>query len=341
MVSPLNAQGRAIVEKLGGVWTPQGGMCHCPAHDDCTPSLSVRVGDRALLFKCFAGCDTRDVLRIVRAIDRGALQSIATHSPPGSPPTSWNLRRAHNLWHSSIPLVGTIGENYLRRRGIEQIPSSIRFHPRAPLGSGRKATFRPAMIAAVRERRQIVAVHRTFFALNAPRIADDLPDSRLMLGRPRQGAVMLAPATDILGLAEGLETAISAMNLLDIPVWATLGSERLHNIALPSGVAQLILLPDNDRAGRRAVTKALAAYEHPARIIQTIWPPMGMNDWNDVHRMEGSGGGMGGERGPDGQVSLARRYIDEPASHPRSRGEPHQIAVQCPQGQRPRRRCPA
>ncbi|WP_420853322.1 DUF7146 domain-containing protein [Sphingobium estronivorans] len=136
-------------------------MCHCPAHDDCTPSLSVRVGDRALLFKCFAGCDTRDVLRIVRAIDRGALQSIATHSPPGSPPTSWNLRRAHNLWHSSIPLVGTIGENYLRRRGIEQIPSSIRFHPRAPLGSGRKATFRPAMIAAVRERRQIVAVQQT------------------------------------------------------------------------------------------------------------------------------------------------------------------------------------
>ncbi|WP_240334415.1 toprim domain-containing protein, partial [Sphingobium estronivorans] len=146
-------------------------------------------------------------------------------------------------------------------------------------------------------RRQIVAVHRTFFALNAPRIADDLTDSRLMLGRPRQGAVMLAPATDMLGLAEGLETAISAMTLLDIPVWATLGSERLHRIALPSRVTRLILLPDNDQAGQRAVAKALVAYEYPGRIIQTIWPPMGMNDWNDVHRMEGSGGRNGWREG--------------------------------------------
>lgn len=290
MASLLDAQGRRIVERLGGIWTPQGGMCHCPAHDDRTPSLSVRVGDRALLFKCFAGCDTRDVLRIVRAIDRGALQSIAGHSPPGSPPTSGNLRCAHDLWHSSIPLAGTIGENYLRSRGIEQLPSSIRFHARTPLGSGKNVIFRPAMIAAVRERRQIVAVHRTFFTLNGPKIADDLPDSRLMLGRPRQGAVMLAAATDILGLAEGLETAMSAMTLLEIPVWATLGSERLHRIALPSQVRRLILLPDNDRAGRRAVAKAVVAYEHPGRIIQTIWPPMGMNDWNDVHRVEGSGG---------------------------------------------------
>lgn len=290
MTSLLDAQGRRIVEKLGGVWTPQGGMCRCPAHDDQTPSLSVRVGNRALLFKCFAGCDTRDVMRMVGAIDLGALQPTAMRSATGLPPSaSWNQRRAQEIWQSTIPLAETIGQDYLLGRGIVHIPSAIRFHSRTPLGNGRKVIFRPAMIAAVRERRQIVAVHRTFFALNAPRIADDLPDSRLMLGRPRQGAVMLAPATDMLGLAEGLETAISAMALLDIPVWATLGSERFHNITLPSRVTRLILLPDNDRAGQLAVVKATAAYESPGRIIRTIWPPLGMNDWNDVHRLEGSG----------------------------------------------------
>ncbi|WP_237230108.1 MULTISPECIES: toprim domain-containing protein [Sphingobium] len=101
---------------------------------------------------------------------------------------------------------------------------------------------------------------------------------------------MLAPATDTLGLAEGIETAISAMALLDIPVWATLGSERLHNIALPSRVTRLILLPDNDRAGQLSAAKALIAYQDPGRMVQTIWPPMGMNDWNDVHKMEGKWG---------------------------------------------------
>jgi transposase len=31
-------------------------MCCCPAHDDRTPSLSVTLGRKAILFHCFAGC---------------------------------------------------------------------------------------------------------------------------------------------------------------------------------------------------------------------------------------------------------------------------------------------
>ena len=39
-VSPtsLEAQSREIVERLGGAWQRNGGMCRCPAHDDRTPS---------------------------------------------------------------------------------------------------------------------------------------------------------------------------------------------------------------------------------------------------------------------------------------------------------------
>src|SRR3546814_3712725 len=49
----LEAIGSEIVKRLGGVWKPGGAMCRCPAHADRSPSLSVRVGDHALLFKCF------------------------------------------------------------------------------------------------------------------------------------------------------------------------------------------------------------------------------------------------------------------------------------------------
>lgn len=36
----------------------------CPAHDDGSPSLSVREGrDGRVLLKCFAGCPTENVLR--------------------------------------------------------------------------------------------------------------------------------------------------------------------------------------------------------------------------------------------------------------------------------------
>src|SRR3546814_1702262 len=52
---------------------------------------------------------------------------------------------------------------------------------------------------------------------------------------------------------------ISAMILLGIPVWAALGNERIPRIATPDSVSRLILLPDNDRAGRLAVPLAMKA----------------------------------------------------------------------------------
>ncbi|CCW16725.1 hypothetical protein EBBID32_10630 [Sphingobium indicum BiD32] len=112
-----------------------------------------------------------------------------------------------------------------------------------------------------------------------------------MLGRPGQGAVILAPANDTLGLAEGIETALSAILLLDIPVWATLGNERLAHIAIPDTVTRLILLPDNDRGGRIGAAKATDAYAMPGRTIEVLWPPQGFNDWNDALRAGGKGVG--------------------------------------------------
>ena len=35
----------------------------CPGHDDRNRSLSVKQADGKLLVKCFAGCDTADILK--------------------------------------------------------------------------------------------------------------------------------------------------------------------------------------------------------------------------------------------------------------------------------------
>ena len=49
---------REIVRALGGRWHGGYGVCRCPAHDDRSPSLSVKDGhDGQLLAKCHAGCD--------------------------------------------------------------------------------------------------------------------------------------------------------------------------------------------------------------------------------------------------------------------------------------------
>ncbi|GLJ00215.1 hypothetical protein Sbs19_40320 [Sphingobium sp. BS19] len=77
----LEAIGSDIVKRLGGVWKPGGAMCLCPAHADRSPSLSVRVGDHALLFKCFGGCDTREAGTDDLATE---LKASRTHRQPCS-----------------------------------------------------------------------------------------------------------------------------------------------------------------------------------------------------------------------------------------------------------------
>lgn len=47
--------------------TGTGHTAKCPAHDDKHASLSVSEGNKGILVKCHAGCDTNSVLQ---AIDR-------------------------------------------------------------------------------------------------------------------------------------------------------------------------------------------------------------------------------------------------------------------------------
>ena len=40
-------------------------QCTCSAHNDSKPSLSITEEDNKILIHCFAGCDTKDILRAV------------------------------------------------------------------------------------------------------------------------------------------------------------------------------------------------------------------------------------------------------------------------------------
>ncbi len=52
----------AIVRALGG----RHGMCRCPAHEDRSPSLSVRERGKVLV-RCHAGCSQTEVIAALRA----------------------------------------------------------------------------------------------------------------------------------------------------------------------------------------------------------------------------------------------------------------------------------
>lgn len=282
----LDEEGRALVERLGGRWTAGGGLCLCPAHDDRSPSLSVRVGSASLLLHCFAGCTVSEVLRALRAtgqpLGRSPRRARETAPGPRSDAASAPLDRAAlRLWSGARPIAGTPAERYLKRRALCGDSAELRYHHRTPHGPSPLTRFRPALIAAVRDDSGVVAVHRTFLDPRRDALAP-IADPRCGLGRFGRGAVRLGGIAPRIGLAEGIETALSASVLFGLPCWATLGTERFRLVALPPEVKELALFPDNDAGGRRA--EALAREAHADLPIEVHYPRRRGGDWNDVLR---------------------------------------------------------
>ena len=52
-----------LAQRLNARRSGAGWTARCPAHDDRSPSLSIRAGrDGRVLLRCWAGCDTAAVL---------------------------------------------------------------------------------------------------------------------------------------------------------------------------------------------------------------------------------------------------------------------------------------
>lgn len=279
----LADQGRTIVEGLDGRWHVDRGVCCCPAHDDRTPSLSVRIGATSLLLKCFAGCDTLEVIRAIRRaglMDRDRLTTLQDGRSDRRDDDERHRNAAIRLWGQARPVEGTPAERYLRARGLPPPYTQVRFHPRTPLGSGAERLHLPALITAVRDISGVIAIQRTY--LDPSGAKRTMVQPRRTLGRLGSGAVRLVPAGERLGIAEGYETACAAMHLLRLPVWASLGSTRVAHVAIPPSVRTVVLLPDHGRAGVLAESAARATFLAQGLRVETLWPPTWASDWADV-----------------------------------------------------------
>jgi putative DNA primase/helicase len=282
---------RAIARALGGKPTPSGFVCSCPLpthgkrRGDKNPSLSIgSSSDGDLLLHCKAGCNSHDIFIALR--DRGLLGETPERrvKTPPRPTTYFPTdpvepdRRALELWRSARPIEGTLAETYLRARGISSpIPPTLRFLPESEYMPG---VFFPTMIAAVQAAdRRVIAAQLTFLHPSG-RSKAPCATPRKTFGPMGAGAIRLGPAGAVVGLAEGTESALSAMSLFGITVWATLGAQRLGSIRLPSEVDKVILYPDRDETGRRAAQKAAEVYR-ATRFVECKFPADGCNDFND------------------------------------------------------------
>ena len=83
-----------------------------------------------------------------------------------------------------------------------------------------------------------------------------------------------------LGIAEGIETALSAQAIFGVPTWAALSADGLRRWQWPAGVSRVTIFADAGDAGMQAAA-TLADRLNVAGIANAIVSPLHGDDFND------------------------------------------------------------
>ena len=109
---------------------------------------------------------------------------------------------------------------------------------------------------------------------------------RSMRGSYEAGSVvrLWKPKDGVLGIAEGIETAMSAAMIFHIPVWSALSASGIAAFKSAPNVTTLIIFADNDEngAGQQAAETARARLAPSHHSVEVRTPERVGWDWNDV-----------------------------------------------------------
>jgi putative DNA primase/helicase len=261
--------------------------CRCPVHDSSGPTLALLDGDRGLAVKCFAGCDSRDIL--AELCRRGLLGGTgnryrtpwATLRPPERDDTARRIAVARRIWDAAHDARRSPVAAYLAGRGITvNTPPSLRW---APALRRRDGTDGPAMIGRIDSiDGELVGIARTWLTRDGA--GSWHRHDRAMLGRAAGGAVRLASAAETLLIGEGIETCLAAMQATAMPAWAALSTSGLISLLLPAIAQDIIILADHDAngAGERAARAAADRWLVEGRRVRIAIPPKPGTDFADV-----------------------------------------------------------
>lgn len=203
-------------------------------------------------------------------------------------------------WLRATPLDGRdLASRYLGRRGLtfDAYPASLRFVEDLAYVEDGVVSQLPAMLAKVAAYDAARAIlHRTYLA--EPGDKASVPQARKLMagGFPEGGAVRLSPAEELMGVAEGIETARHAEMIHDMPVWATTTAGALVKWIPPEICKRVVIFGDLDPSFTGQQAAYALAYrlrnertkEGPRfdsiEVAFTKWRDGGSfkEDWNDM-----------------------------------------------------------
>ena len=202
------------------------------------------------------------------------------------------LAQCKRVWSESKAVTaGDPVSLYLARRvGIDETPACIRFHPALSYRhEDDRITKHPAMLCKVQASDGASsAIHRTYLTNDGHKA--DVPVCKKVLGNlPAGAAVRLFSTSGAMGVAEGIETALSASVLFGVPVWSAISAGGLEKWSPPAGVNCVVIFGDNDLSGTgQAAAWILAKRLIAAGIaVDVKIPHQAGSDWADERLKRG------------------------------------------------------
>jgi hypothetical protein len=199
------------------------------------------------------------------------------------------------MWREAKPAMGTMVESYLAARrcnlaALGNAADSLRYHPYCPFGINRF----PAMVALTRDviSGEPTGVHRTALMDDGSgkRIMPDGQPAKMMMGLAKGAAVMFGRSDSRMGIAEGIETALSAQKIFEMPVWACLSARGIAGFPIIKGLEHLTIFADHDRSGIEAAHECASQYFKAKINGEILHPTLLGSDWNCYLKEESQNG---------------------------------------------------
>ena len=162
---------------------------------------------------------------------------------------------------------GDIAAWYLQNRGLSIFPPTLRTTKRCWEKDTKK--FYSAMLAVFHSHRgEALTMHRTYLNEHGEKLGVIEDPKRIMpaLGKLSGGAVRLFAHDGVLGIAEGIETAIAAHELFNVSVWSSLTAQLMESFEPSEDLKTLFIFGDNDKNCRGQK----AAYTLASRLLSDI-----------------------------------------------------------------------
>lgn len=287
---------RDLTAALGGFWHGGYGMARCPAHDDRSPSLSIRDGqDGKLLVRCHACCQQAAV---IAALQGRGLWPSRDHEPGSSRTWSPSPHRARQkgdrdeasrialarrLWQEATDPRAAPVFAYLEHRRLppladDQFPV-FKFHPDCPF-AGERVPALLCRFAPIEDDPGLEAQPTAIFRIRLDRYDGD--KRKLCLGPARGQAIKLDADISLagLGIAEGIEKGLALIASGWRPIWVTCGTSNMRAFPVLPWMECLTVFCDRDEPGRDAALAAVGRWQEAGREARILQPPAPFKDWD-------------------------------------------------------------